>query len=213
MGKKAWLYIIVLALGIGNGLNAQNDSTLRTPRGMRPVVVADEDEVVGSTDDLSFGHQVPLEGNEALNLLSGRRLANYTYSRLFLEFQGFISWDIAGRGATVCYIPQRWGVYAGYGPGTDMMNYNSYSSHFSLGVAVRPSMALRSIDWQLYGGLFHFDGHHMGLDVGMRFAPAGDVGPLSWLSVSPGFKYAEGTPYFTLGLSILLSGCCFISIF
>lgn len=198
--KRHFLLLMLLFVGVGFAWG-QSPRNPRAPEGYHPVE-ANEDVVIGGTDDISFDQSVPLNGNNTVNHMLGRSIYSNPYSRYFLEWEGLFSEYGLALGMHFAYLPKRWGFYCSLLP-LEMSVSQYTTSWASFGAVLRPIIEPAGIDWHIYTGPAFGRGN--GWEIGTRIAAAHQNTQFSWLSGSIGTMFVGGRSYFTIGLSILLS--------
>lgn len=180
-----------------NPLQAQ-DSVKVTPIVSRETI--ELDTIIGGTEDLQFGGNVPVAGNKAMNRLLGIQTYDENFCHYFCELE-----MIPGRamGFNFCYMTHRWGGYGSLLGGTQETSASQGQGAFaSLGGAFRIVPQKSRLDWHLYGGLAI--GNGVGFEAGTRIAGTAKGSNFSWWSGSVGLLSIAGNTYTTIGLSIAI---------
>lgn len=167
-------------------------------------VDVNDDEVVSSSDDLSFDKKtVPMSqsvrqqrGIEMTPSMA-MHMPKDEYAKFFVEGELLMGNDIA-LGVHAAYLPKQWGFYGSYLCGVA-------SDWGSFGVVYRPVATPAVVDWQLYCGPA-ISNEGIGFEAGMRFAEGAyqNEFPLSLISGSVGVIGMNGCTYVTLGFSLAL---------
>lgn len=184
------------------------------------MIAWDEDEVVNSTSDIQFSQDVRVAGSPFINRMTGLVVGKSQYSCYFLEPLVNLGYSErldnygVGFGLNAAYVPKRWGGYVnGFYSRYRYTNALLVKYQIGMGVVVRPVIEPSSIDWQLFAGPT-MGGLNWGYELGTRFSVGslGNTNKFSWVSCSLSMIQTLDGIFYTMGLSLELSGIILLSL-